>query len=222
MNKKDLHNQLSVLGFPLFETERTQDVNHTIAEVVKSKDLRLWEGFPVILATGSEKHLYDYKKVTKYLNKSEITYFDSLIMLSLALYKIINFEFSWSNKYFNILSENIKKDFPNIVNQLGNNTNIKLGNYTMNTERLKSIFNNYYTIQKQTKLTDLLSMKEQYGLEYALSQLFSGKQKELFVKKLTGEKLTKTEKEYFSRAVKKKVVALSNPELHRLAQKLLE
>jgi hypothetical protein len=34
--------------------------------------------------------------------------------------------------------------------------------------------------------------------------------------------MTKTETEYFSRTVKKKVVALANPELQRLAQKLLE
>jgi hypothetical protein len=60
------------------------------------------------------------------------------------------------------------------------------------------------------------------SLEYSLSQVFSPKQKELFLKKLKREKLTKTEKEYFSRAVKKKVLALANPELHRLSQKLLD
>jgi hypothetical protein len=60
------------------------------------------------------------------------------------------------------------------------------------------------------------------GLEYALSQVFSPKQKELFLKKLRGEKLTKTEKEYFSRVVKKKVLVLANPQLQRAAQKVSE
>jgi hypothetical protein len=60
------------------------------------------------------------------------------------------------------------------------------------------------------------------GLEYAMSQVFSPKQKELFLKKLKGNILTKTEKEYFSRAVKKKVLALANADLHRLSRKLLE
>ena len=46
--------------------------------------------------------------------------------------------------------------------------------------------------------------------------------KELFKKKLNGERLTKTEKEYYSRTVKKKVSALANPELHRFAQKLMD
>jgi hypothetical protein len=34
--------------------------------------------------------------------------------------------------------------------------------------------------------------------------------------------MTKVEKEYYSRKVKKKVAALANPELHRLAQRLME
>jgi hypothetical protein len=48
------------------------------------------------------------------------------------------------------------------------------------------------------------------------------KQKELFKKRLEGLPLTKTEQEYYSRSVKKKVVALANAELHGLARKLLE
>jgi hypothetical protein len=46
------------------------------------------------------------------------------------------------------------------------------------------------------------------------------KQKELFKKKLKGLPLTKTEREYYSRTVKKKVVALANAELHSLSKKI--
>ena len=91
----------------------------------------------------------------------------------------------------------------------------------MSSQRLKVAFDNYFN-QERSKLNDLLSVKEELGLEYALSQVFSPKQKELFLKKLRHEKLTKTEKEYFSRVVKKKALALANSELHRLSQKLLE
>ena len=87
-------------------------------------------------------------------------------------------------------------------------------------QRLKTMFNNYFS-QSQAKLNELLSVKDELSLEYSLSQVFSPKQKELFLKKLKREKLTKAEKEYFSRTVKKKVLALSNAELHRLSQKLL-
>jgi hypothetical protein len=68
----------------------------------------------------------------------------------------------------------------------------------------------------------LLAKREEFNLEYCLAQVFSPKQKELFLKKLKGQKLSKTEKEYFSRVVRKKVKALANSQLHRLAQKLIE
>jgi len=90
----------------------------------------------------------------------------------------------------------------------------------MSGQRLKTTFNNYF-LKKRSSLQDLLSTKEELGLEQALSQVFSPKQKELFLKKLKSEKLTKTEKEYFSRVVKKKVLALANTQLHHLSQRLL-
>ena len=43
-----------------------------------------------------------------------------------------------------------------------------------------------------------------------MSQMFSPKQKELFKKRLEGLPLSKTEQEYYSRSVKKKVVALAS------------
>ena len=43
----------------------------------------------------------------------------------------------------------------------------------------------------------------------------------LFMKKLRGEKLTETEREYYSRSVKKKVIALANSDLHELAIRVI-
>ncbi len=63
---------------------------------------------------------------------------------------------------------------------------------------------------------------ESLSLEYSLSQMFSPKQKELFKKKLEGLPLTKTEREYYSRVVKRKVATLANGELHRMAQRLMQ
>jgi hypothetical protein len=53
-----------------------------------------------------------------------------------------------------------------------------------------------------------------------LSTLFSSKQKELVLKKFNGEPLNKTEKEYFSRTVKKKLKALNNSEVRKVAKAL--
>ena len=81
-----------------------------------------------------------------------------------------------------------------------------------------------YSEGKKTDEGNLKPVPEELSLdlEYALSQVFSPKQKELFLKKLKGEKLSKTEKEYSSRVVKKKAMALANSELHTLAKKYLK
>ena len=88
-------------------------------------------------------------------------------------------------------------------------------------ERVKGLFELYYE-QKVEKDRRRKDRYEEFSLEYALTQIFSPKQKELFKKKFEGDPLTKTEQEYYSRTVKKKVVALANSELHSLARKLLE
>jgi hypothetical protein len=53
-----------------------------------------------------------------------------------------------------------------------------------------------------------------------LSFLFSDKQKELIFKKINGLHLTKTEREYYSRVVKKKLAAILVPEVCELATAL--
>jgi hypothetical protein len=223
MVKSDnLLKRLSALGFPLFGVEGDQNANLTLADVVKSRDLRLWEGFPVVLANSAEKGLFNYDKVNLYLKKPfDRSYLTSLVIMSLALYKASNLKFSWADKFYKTFSKDRKKEFGEFLEKLKNNHDLRVAGSVMSSQRLKSTFNNYFS-QVQSKLSELLSAKEEFGLEYSLSQVFSPKQKELFLKKLKREKLTKTEKEYFSRVVKKKVLALANPELHRLAQRSLE
>lgn len=222
MKENDLLKRLNILGFPLFDTEKSQDTNMTLADVVRSKDLRLWEGFPVVLANSANRGLFNYDKVKLHLKKSfDKLCLDSLILMSLALYKKLNLKFSWADKFYKSLSIDKKRKLNSLLKKLKKNDNFKVGFHIISSDRLKSIFNNYFG-QEQSELNDLVSVKEELGFEYALSQIFSTKQKELFLKKLKREKLTKTEREYFSRSVKKKVSALANSELHRLSQRLLE
>lgn len=221
MTQGNLLKRVSKLGFPLFETEETQDVNVTLADMVKSKDLRLWEGFPVVLANSAEKGLFNYGMVKSHFKKSsDKSCLDSLMSMSLALYKALKLKFSWADRFYKSLPVDRKKGLNSFLKRLKKDEELKVAQHVMDTQRLKSTFNNYLSLA-QSKLNDLLSVKEEFGLEYALSQVFSPKQKELFFKKLKREKLTKTEKEYFSRVVKKKVLALANPELHRLSKQIV-
>ena len=222
MKNDNLLKRVSTLGFPLFGVEDDQNANLTLADMVKSRDLRLWEGFPVVLASSAEKGLFNYDKVSRYLKKPfDKSYLASLVVLSLALYKFFNLKFPWADKFYNSLSVAGKREVRVFLEKLKSDRELNVAGSEMSAQRLKTVFSNYFN-QAQNKLNELLSVKDELRLEYSLSQVFSPKQKELFLKKLKREKLTKTEKEYFSRAVKKKVSALANPELHRLSQKLLE
>jgi hypothetical protein len=58
-------------------------------------------------------------------------------------------------------------------------------------------------------------------LDGYLNRLFSAKQKELVFKKREGHRMTKTEREYFSRIVRKKLEAIANEEVVNLARKLI-
>lgn len=201
--------------------EENLDANAVSADVVKSKDMRLWEGFPVMLANGMKKGMFDFHKSGKYLkNKFDKNAFYELTALSLALYHNLNLDYNWSKGLYNLLNSHYKNKYQNYLKELDNNKDFSVAKHKMSSQRLKDTFGNY-ALEEKTKFKEFLELKDEYNLEFALSQVFSSKQKDLFYKKLKNEKMTKTEKEYFSRTVKKKLLALANNELHSLAQKLL-
>ena len=222
MKSKKLLKKLSELGFPLFEKEEKLDADSVLAQVAKGGDFRLWEGFPVVLANSAEKGLFSYENALLQLKQSsDKSKLNALLAMSLALYDVLELKFSWAKKLLNSSSPRVKKDSDNFKEKLKRDLMFTVAGREMSAQRLKTTFRNYFR-QSQNSLNELLAVKEELGVEYALSQVFSPKQKELFLKKLKSEKFTKTEKEYFSRSVKKKALALANPELHRLARKLLE
>jgi hypothetical protein len=221
MVDQKLLDNLNQLGFQLMETRADVNANKTLADVVKSKDTRLWEGFPVLLANAARDYNFNYNQVQQFLTKKEKQDFRSLLLLSLALYQHFHLSFAWSSKLKKTFSQQDFGRLKKLKKSLSHGNSVSVGNRRFDPSRLKEAFNNYFE-QDAEKTRRLKEKHEELSLEYALSQLFSPKQKELFQKKLKGEVLNKTEKEYYSRRVKKKVAALANPELHRLAQKLME
>lgn len=213
---------LSKLGFPMFEPSEELDVNETLAEVVKSNDARLWEGFPVLLANAGESYQFASDLVAGQLSTEDLQErYHRLLLLSVAVYDYYHLSFSWLNKLkkdFSVEDKNRVKDWRNALSR-NQSPNWEANEF--DPERVKGLFELYYE-QKAEKDRRRKDRYEELSLEYALSQVFSPKQKELFRKKLEGDPLNKTEQEYYSRTVKKKVVALANSELHSLARKLLE
>jgi hypothetical protein len=215
--------RLAGLGFPLLEAAKEEEVNSTLADMVKLHDARLWEGFPVVLAGSADKGLFDYDKAEKHLKShTDRTNLGSLVLFSLALYKTLGLKFSWADDLLALFKNvDAQKEYKRYMEALENNSDLKVDNRVMSMQRMKNTFANYFK-QSREDLYDFLAVKDEMGLEYALSQVFSPKQKELFLKKLRNEKLSKTEREYFSRVVRKRVAALANQELNRLAQRLLQ
>ena len=221
MKRTELVKKIRELGYPLFETEKLLDTNETLAEVVKSKDPRLLEGFPLLLANSLEKNLFDYRMIQIHLKSDvEKRNLRSLIIMSLALYKYLKLKFSYtdmvhSSDYFN------KKLFDKFLSHFKEKKDLPEVGKKLSSVRIVNTFKNYFK-NAELDFKSYVEMRDEFDLEYAMSHVFSKKQKELFMKRLKGEKMTKTEREYFSRSVKKKVVALANSDLHKLATKLIK
>lgn len=221
MKKAELLNNVKELGYPLFETKKLMDANKTLAEVVKSRDSRLWEGFPLLLANALERDFFNYRTALRSLkNSQEESYFRKLVLMSLALYKYLGLKLTSSDKLYHSNYFN-KKLFDKYLHCFKEKQDLRWTGKQLSSVRVVNTFKNYFK-HAELNFKDYLSMKDDFEFEYSLSQLFSNKQKELFMKKLKGEKMTKTEREYFSRSVKKKLLALANSDLYKLATKLVK
>ena len=218
MTDKTLLDRLARLGLPLMEGGEEFDVNQTLAEVVKSRDTRLWEGFPVLLVNAARDFRFEYDQVLATLaTEEEREDFRALLLLALTLYESFHLSFYWAKKLKEKLPAGDSAQLKQLTRSLAHDDVFAYAGREFQAGRLKGVFELYFEkgAERSRQRKDAY---EELSLEYALSQVFSPKQKELFRKKLDGLPLTKTEKEYYSRAVKKKVAALANAELHRLAR----
>ena len=221
MKAESLYDNLAKLGLPFLTPSEKVDVNRTVAEVVKSRDMRLWEGLPVLLKNAADRKEFSVNKVERELNREERKFLHNLLLLALALYALKNQESTWSNNYKANLPDNEKKTVKQWRDNLAHAEPVAFSGQEFSPSRLLKNFDLYFS-EADASAKKKNERHAQLSLEYALSQLFSPKQKELFKKKLDGQALTKTEQEYYSRTVRKKVAALANAELHSMARRLLE
>lgn len=221
MPTRDFYERLNMLGYPVLERSQQQVANATLLDVAKSQDIRLWEGFPVMLANSIDKQWFNYSHIQKNIkSKILITRLNSLISLSLALYRLSNVSSPQIAEFQKRYKPQRGNDFHYFLNKIRKREDFMLSDKKMSSERMINTLKSYLG-ERQSQLTDFLSQKDSYDLQNALSKIFPIGQKNLITKKLRGERLTKIEQEYFSRVVKKKIMALANPELLKLAQKLL-
>ncbi len=222
MTNKKLIEEVGKLGYALFDINDDLKTNKIIRDVVLSNDLRLWEGFPVILANANEKKQFDFKKVKSlFKDNNEYKKFIKLLLISLSLYQVSNNKFYWTENILDNLKEGEKKQLNNLINKFKHQIEFNINNNKLSPERIWNIFNNYY-VQQEKEIKNISNNYSELSLEYSLSQLFSAKQKEILLKRVKGKKLTKTEREYFYRVVKKKALAITNPDLQKIAEQAIK
>ena len=68
---------------------------------------------------------------------------------------------------------------------------------------------------------NLLADKETESFAKAINALFTSEERDIIFRKLRGEPLSKTDREVYSRIVKKRLIAITNRTLSRIAQVLI-
>jgi hypothetical protein len=211
MRKEDLVFSLRRLGYPLVTPETREPEEKQVLELldglVDSGDPRLVEGFPVVLANCAQRGmnldfgtlLSRYKpnsRKRKDMEKLLLVSFDLLTREGLDMPK-------GSEKVLAPLKAEYGDLLTNEVVTLFNKV-------SLSTERLRNTLRRYTTnleTSRATRRKEKDKQRSSFQRNYYLSALFPPKQKELVLKKLHKEPLNKTEQEYFSRTVKKKLKA---------------
>jgi len=224
MKKDELIDVLGRLGYPLLVPERPRITRGRVAEVLTTLaacgDSRLIEGFPVILANCAHKGLaLDFDALlSSYATQSKRK--QNLEKLLLISFQLLKDEGLQEPEGLSSQAEILRKTYGDL---LAGETVMLDEDIFLSTERLRNALRRYASSLEgfsSTREREKRKQQQSFELQQDLSLLFSPKQKELVLKKFAGESLTKTEQEYFSRVVKKKLKALTNTELRRIATRL--
>ena len=224
MKREDLIFNLGRLGYTLLRTETPRVKEHEVLELLDeladSEDPRLVEGFPVVLANCAQRDLKLNFRAFLARHKSDSR--KQQVMEKLLLLSSTLLAQQGLNKPKNL--ENLSKSLATKYGDLLAGDVVDLGNKVfLSTERLRNTLNRYavdLSTSKSTRDRAKNRQRRSFQLNYYLSTLFAPKQKELLLKKYQGEPLNKTEQEYFSRKVKKKLEAITNKEVMKVAAAL--
>jgi hypothetical protein len=224
MKREDLILNLGRLGYSLLRTETRRVKEHEVLELLDeladSEDPRLVEGFPVVLANCAQRDLKLNFRTLLSRHKSDSRKQQALEKLLLLSSTLLTQQGLNKPKNLESLSKSLKAKYGDLLAGEA----VDLGNkVSLSTERLRNTLKRYLvdlSTSKSTRDRAKNRQRRSFQLNYYLSTLFAPKQKELLLKKYHGEPLKKTEQEYFSRKVKKKLEAMTNKEVMKVAAAL--
>jgi hypothetical protein len=224
MKKENLVSNLGRLGYTLVRPQTREATEYEVLalldELVDSEDARLIEGFPVVLANCALKGMnLDFRALLSRHEPGSRKHQDleKLLLLSSDLLARQGLELP---KNLANISKPLKPKYGAL---LANDVVILGKQVSVSIERLRNTLKTYVAdliTSRSTQKREKNRQRRSLQLNYYLSILFAPKQKELVLKKYHGEPLEKTEQEYFSRKVKKKLAAMTNKEVRKIAAAL--
>src|SRR3989344_3211835 len=167
MNAKNdkLLDALGQYGYPLLEPELKADPNQLLAKLAESKDTRLLEGFPVVLANAAlqKPSKFSTEKVVKSLKTpANRRLFRQLFKLSLNLYDLYHFEYPERKR------QRYAEDLE-LKSALQGNKPLKLERVELDLGRVKKVFLDYVVNKKalqEVRSADKLKLREEFKQEY--------------------------------------------------------
>ena len=224
MNKEELTTALEQLGYQLFATEKRKvgkkQIYDVLDELANSTESRLIEAFPVVLANCAHRgiKLDIHTLLSRHDARSQKR--RRLEKLILASTDLLNQEGLEKPEGIDGIMKAIRLTYGDLLAD----EKMALGKgLSVSIDRLRNALRRYATDLERSESAREKERKRQlrsFQLNLHLSTLFPPKQKELVIKKLDGEPFTKTEQEYYSRIVKKKLEALANSEIRKIASSL--
>jgi len=209
-------------GYDLFSDETPEDFVELLLSMSSTNDQRVIEGIPVVIANHLLRNGYHKfeKDTLKLLNQLQYHQESSLLQRTCLLYVItaalLEKELMLkkeANRIRKLIAHSMQ--YPQGGTELlSNNSIITQDGLMLDPGRLQKTFR-LYAMPKKEKESPLerSAIQRQITLEYNLSKLFPLKQKELIKKKISGEQMTKTEREYYSRVIKRKITAIVDPDM---------
>ncbi len=215
MKNDKLTDRMNKYGYTLMESEDVDENMKLLNDIANSHEYRVLEGFPVVFYNMINTGGISCKDISKLSEDLK-----DLIHIAFGCFyaegkSYMLSRFKRGDKCF-VDEERIKQ----LSVQLQNKDTVRINKLNISSERILNTFRLYVNEKESRQIIEHLDSREKMELHQALNQLFPRKQKEIILKKFKGEKLTKTEKEYYSRVIKKKLKAILNKDLRRIAEKL--
>jgi hypothetical protein len=225
LEREQLTEQLARYGYELLKPSPSASGEQVLARLARQDEVRLLEAFPVVLARLlHDRQALDWEsKRWKPSDDFSPPEEKRLAFLLAASFWVLTS--SGLTKHEKRLRQLLRKfkQGPQFVESLGplfeSSETLRMDGLELSAERLKNSFRLYHIRLFKNEQAEKKRQALQFDL--LLSELFTTRQKELLRKKYLNEPMTKTEKEYFYRVLKKRLKALAHAEIHQFARRLV-